>query len=201
MKSLRERQGGQIRRLVRGRWFDRNPLRRPSDRAETVIYAVVLAGLLAGAPFAARAGGGFAHDLARHVQHAQVATERQVTAVTTQAAPTQVKSLGQTYARVTARWTAPDGKTVTAQLPVLLGTPAGARQQAWTTYGGQLAAPPLLNAQVYELATLGEVTSVLALVMAALLARALARHELDRRRYAAWDADWRAIDSRGTHRK
>jgi len=33
------------------------------------------------------------------------------------------------------------------------------------------------------------------------LAWVLARKELDRRRYAAWDADWQATDSHGRQRK
>jgi hypothetical protein len=32
------------------------------------------------------------------------------------------------------------------------------------------------------------------------MATGLARHELDRRRLAAWEADWRAIDPRTQHK-
>jgi hypothetical protein len=46
-----------LARLLRGRRLDRNPLRRGSDRAETVVLAALLAAFLAAAPFAAQAAG------------------------------------------------------------------------------------------------------------------------------------------------
>ena len=39
-------------RFVRERRFDRNPLRRTTDRVETAVLAVLVAVFLAGAPFA-----------------------------------------------------------------------------------------------------------------------------------------------------
>jgi hypothetical protein len=39
-------------RLVRGRRFDRNPLRRAADRAETIAGVLLLVAFLAGAPLA-----------------------------------------------------------------------------------------------------------------------------------------------------
>jgi hypothetical protein len=58
----------------------------------------------------------------------------------------------------------------------------------------------LLNSQVDDLTTLGQATSVVALVVTLTLGWAGARRGLDRRRFAAWDADWQAIDHRGTRR-
>jgi hypothetical protein len=54
-----------LRRSIR-RWrFDRNPLRRTTDRAETAVHAVLVIAFLAGAPFAALATGAWAHGLAQ----------------------------------------------------------------------------------------------------------------------------------------
>ena len=47
-------------RFVRGRRFDRNPLRRPADRAETIVLALLLVAFLIGAPLAALASGSWA---------------------------------------------------------------------------------------------------------------------------------------------
>ena len=46
-----------LARLLRGRRLDRNPLRRGSDRVETVVLGALLAAFLAAAPFAAHAAG------------------------------------------------------------------------------------------------------------------------------------------------
>ena len=48
--------------LVRGRRLDQNPLRRGSDRAETIVLGALLTGFLAAAPFAAPATGAWGHD-------------------------------------------------------------------------------------------------------------------------------------------
>src|SRR5690348_18243309 len=50
-----------LARLLRGRRLDRNPLRRGSDRAETVVLGVLLAAFLAAAPFAAHAAWALGH--------------------------------------------------------------------------------------------------------------------------------------------
>jgi hypothetical protein len=193
--------GNWLGRLARGRRLDRNPLRRPSDRAETLILAGLLAAFLAGGPFAALAGGSLAHDLAAGVQRTQLATERQVTAVTTQAGLAEDRAAGVLYTHATARWMAPDGKAVNGVIPVLLATPADARLLVWVTWDGKLTAPPLLKSQVSDLVTFGQAASVVALVLVLLVSWHLVRYELDRRRYAAWDADWQATDPRGTQRR
>ncbi len=191
---------GRVSRLVRGRRLDHNPLRRPSDRAETVIMAGLLAAFLTGAPFAAMVGGAVTNGSARQAQQSQLSAERKVTATTTQGAQAPT-TYGQAYVSVRARWTAPDGKSTTGQIPVVLGTPAGTQEQLWTTFSGQIASPPLLGSQIADLTMLGRGASVVALLLVLAAARALARHELDRRRLAAWGADWQAVDSYGSKRR
>jgi hypothetical protein len=204
MGNRREPRSGRLWRAARGRRLDRNPLRRRSDRAETAILAGALVAALAGGPFAALAGGGLAHGLARDAQRTQRATERLVTAVTTQAAPPAdtVKPLGLTTYAVAARWTVPGGTAGSGQVPVLMGAPAGTRVRVWSTLDGQIALPPLTDSQVASLTTSGRAAAVLALLLVLAGASGLARHELDRRRFAAWEADWLATDSPGTgHRE
>ena len=69
-----------LARLLRGRRLDRNPLRRRSDRAETIVLGALLAGFLAAAPFAAHAAGAWGHDSAVRDAQAQRASLVQVTA-------------------------------------------------------------------------------------------------------------------------
>ena len=58
-------------RFVRGRRFDRNPLRRAADRAETIVLALLLVAFLVGAPLAALASGAWAHAMAQRAELAQ----------------------------------------------------------------------------------------------------------------------------------
>ena len=190
------------RRRIRGRRLDRNPLRRASDRLETVILAGLITAFLAGAPFAVQAGGSWAHGGAQHLQQTQLATRSHVTATTLEVMPPdQSRSSLFMIPAVEASWNAPDGRTVYGEIPVLYGTPAGARVAVWTTTGGKLADPPLTGSQVASVTAFGQAAS--GIIVAALLALTwlLARRELYRRRYAAWDDDWQSTDSRGSQRK
>jgi hypothetical protein len=203
MSKWREPRSGWISRAMRGYRLDRNPLRRRSDRTETAILAGALVAFLAGGPFAALGGGGVSHALAMDAQRGQLATELRVTAVTTQSAPAPAATgtVGLSSYPVTARWTAPDAPGTSGKVFVALGTPAGTHIPVWSTRDGQLAAQPLTSSQVASLTSLGQVMGVGALALALGTATGLARHELDRRRLAAWDADWAAVDAHGTRRQ
>jgi hypothetical protein len=76
-----------LARLLRGRRLDRNPLRRGSDRAETIVIGALLAAFLAAAPFAAHAAGAWGHDSAARQAQAQRASLVQVTATLLWSAP------------------------------------------------------------------------------------------------------------------
>ena len=98
-------------RFVRGRRFDRNPLRRAADRAETIVLALLLVAFLVGAPLAALASGAWAHAMAQRAELAQAASRRQVTAVVLTAAGrrqldhgTWLRSRRHAGPRRTARW-------------------------------------------------------------------------------------------------
>jgi hypothetical protein len=187
------------RRLVRGRRFDRNPLRRASDRAETLVLILLAVGFLVGAPFAALATGGWARAMALKAQHAQEAAVRQVTAVVL--AATAPPSVGQRLAwQAKARWRAPDGRVVTHEVPLPYRPVVGGSLRVWTDRAGHLGVAPLLDSQVAEQATMGEALGVAGLAGGLVLTGGLARWTLNRRRLAAWDADWRTTGPRWTTR-
>lgn len=185
--------------FVRGRWPDRNPLRRACDRVETAVLAVLVVAFLAGAPFAALASGGWALAMGHRVQATEQASWRQVPArVLTMTSQEDGGLAAQPQAQV--RWTAPDGKAVTGEIFVAPGTATGATIRVWTTSDGQLADPPLQGSQVTGQAYSAAAFSVV--VLAALLAiiGRLAGRALDKRRMAAWDAEWRVTGPRWTTR-
>lgn len=189
-------------RVVRGRRPDRNPLRRASDRAETAVLALLVIAFLAAAPFAALAAGGYAYAQAHQAQLAQQASGHQVPArvLTVSSGVQSGGGYAMLGAQGRARWTAPDGTVVTGQIPVPAGTAAGVTVPLWVSDDGQPADPPLQDAQVQDSAYFAGTVSVLVLAVILAIAGLAARRVLDRRRIAAWDADWRVTGPRWTTR-
>jgi hypothetical protein len=188
-----------LSRFVR-RWrLDRNPLRRATDRVETAVLALLVVAFLVGAPFAALATGAWVHGTARQAQLAQEASRRQVTAVVLSATPAPAGNQVLAW-QAQARWRAPNGREVTHEVPVPPDTAAGAKIRVWSDLSGDFTTAPLLDSQVADQATAGEALSVLASAGAATLAGELILWALNRRRMAAWDADWQATGPRWTTR-
>lgn len=186
-------------RFVRGWRPDSNPLRRASDRAETAVLALLVIAFLAAAPFVAQASGAFAYSKAHHAQLSEEASWHQV--------PARVLKVewsgGGGYAagaQAQARWTAPDGKVITGEIPVPVGTVAGATVQEWVTSDGQLTDQPLQDSQVSDSAYFAGAFGVIALATVLAIIGLLTRRELYKRRMAAWDAEWRATGPRWTTR-
>jgi hypothetical protein len=186
-------------RFVRGRRLDDNPLRRASDRAETLVLIVLAAVFLVCAPLAAPASAGWAHAMAQRTELAQ-ASRSQVTAVVVTTPTRPVLSYGGYVSTAKVRWTAPDGTAVTRRVQVRAGTEVGDSLNVWTTPDGQLTVQPLNSSQVASLTALGAAGGVAALAAVLALASALARWLLNRRRLAGWDADWQATEPRWTTR-
>ena len=71
----------------------------------------------------------------------------------------------------------------------------------WVNHAGQLADPPLSRAQLATRAQLAEEVTVGVLAITLAVIGWLVRRSLDRRRMAAWDADWLATGPRWTPRR
>lgn len=186
-------------RFVR-RWrFDRNPLRRATDRVETTVLVLLVTAFLIGAPFAALATGAWVHGLARQAQLDQEASRRQVTAVVLAVAPAPAGAQPLAM-QAQARWTAPNGQVVTHEVPAPSGTVVGAKLQVWSDLTGDFTTAPLLDSQVASQTTAGRALGVIAWVSVLAVAGGVARWTLNKRRMAAWDADWNATGPRWSTR-
>ena len=193
-----------LARLLRGRRLDRNPLRRGSDRAETVVLGALLAAFLAATPFAAHAAGSWAHATYAREAQAQRTALRQVPATVLQAPPPKLTAFpgaGVVPLGVDARWRAPDGQERTGLLFVPADVTAGSTVLVWVDHAGRLADPPLGRAQLATRAQLAEEAAVGVLAITLAVIGWLARRSLDRRRMGAWDAEWLATGPRWTPRR
>lgn len=179
--------------------FDRNPLRRGTDRMETVVLILLAVLFLAGAPLSALAAGAGVHSVAQRDELAQQASRYQVTATIERAVGGSSPG-GNLTTAVVARWTMPDGKVVHTEMAVAIGYTPGSTVRVWTTPAGKLTTPPMSEAQVTSLTDLGAVAGVAVLALAVTVAGVLARWWLGRRRMAAWDADWRVTGPRWSAR-
>jgi hypothetical protein len=173
-------------------------LRRGSDRAETAVLALLVIVFLAAAPFAMLASGSWALARAHQTQLAERVSSYQVPALVLKLeAPS-----GGAYADpgAQARWTAHDGTVITSDIAVPLGTAVGATQWLWTTADGQLTNPPLEDSQVTGQAQVAEGFSVVTLAVLLTGTGLVTRWTLNKRRMAAWDAEWRVTEPRWTTR-
>jgi hypothetical protein len=187
---------GRVFRLHRLDW---NPLRRWSDRAETAVLGVLIAAFAVGVPFAVYAAGSLAHAMAAREQQAQDATVHRVTATLLQPAPVWNAETGALA--TDARWRAPDGQVRTGLVDAPSGAKEGSAVPVWVNQAGQIADPPLTASEVAAQADLAETLTVGGLALLLITAGWLARRALDRRRMAAWDADWFANGPRWTSRR
>jgi hypothetical protein len=197
MRAPRRPRSTRLARWLRGWRPDRNPLRRRSDRAETVILGLLLAAFLAGAPFAAHVAGRWTYAMSAREAQSQQAALHQVRATLLQAA----QPWSQYGAEAEARWRAPDGHVVTGQVFVPNGKPAGSTVMVWVNQAGQLTDSPLDASQVASRADLSEVLAVAGLAVALTVVGGLVHWVLGRRRLAAWDADWLATGPRWSPRR
>ena len=192
---------GWLARLLRGRRLDRNPLRRGSDRAETVVLGALLAAFLATAPFAAHAAGGWAHARAVRDAQAQRASLVQVTATLLRSAPVLTGYGSASGFAVEARWRAPDGPVRTGELLVTADVAAGHSTRIWVDRTGRLTSPPLSADQMTGRAQLAAGVAVGGLAGVLVTVGWLVRRFLDRRRLSGWDAEWLANGPRWSPRR
>jgi hypothetical protein len=189
--------------MARGLLLDRNPLRRGTDRAEAAIKASLLAVFLALAPVAVATAIHVAYTATDRNVQAEHSSWRQVPAVLLNSAP-EVTGDGisvQASAQVEARWTAPDGSRHTGAVFASSGAPAGSTVMVWMDRSGHLTGPPLPRSAPAGRETFAATMTVIVMALVLACAGTVARRMLDRRRLAAWEADWAVTEPRWTSRR
>lgn len=190
MKPTTPRRTG-LAALLR-RWRpDRNPLRRTADRAEAVVMAALLLAFLACAPLAALAASHGVASAGARAERAEAGWHR-VRAVLLQSAlePAHARFQAALLPTARARWTAPDGAQRTGVVYAPRGATAGATVTVWTNDSGQPTGVPVQPVDVTARTILAASVAVGVVAALASCAGLLAHWLLDRRRLAAWDAEW-----------
>ncbi|WP_157099852.1 Rv1733c family protein [Microbispora sp. ATCC PTA-5024] len=173
---------------------DGNPLRRASDRLEALAALVFLALCVACLGPAAVAGNA--------VYRSGVAQERAgqwVTATVLAEAPklTWVSLEGAAAElRTRVAWTVPGRGRVVGEAPVPEGTKPGALVRVWLDPSGRPGDGPPVHMETTVGAVVTGVSTEAVAVGLLLASLALFRALLDRRRFAAWEAEWISVNPR-----
>jgi hypothetical protein len=184
-----------LARLARWLGFDRNPLRRGTDRVEAVLRLVIILVAVVAVPTASVAAGRWADHYALHRAQLQRAVDHQVTAVLLTDAP--ASGIPNPYTNVQtswvpARWQPPGQPTRTGEVLALAGARKGSTVRAWVDPSGAVTAPPLEHRFVVGDVWIAVMATCLVSWLLLLAAGVLVRRVLDRRRLRAWEAEWRA---------
>lgn len=185
-----------LARCARRLGLDRNPLRRRTDRIEAAIRLATIILLLVGVPIAAIAASRQADHLALRQAHAQTAVDHQVTAILLQQASATGMADPYPSIQVTwvpARWQPPGQRPWSGEVLATAGARAGGTVTIWIDKSGAVASP----LPDHRLIAGGVCTAVITISLVAslllLASNAPARPALERRRLAAWGAEWRAV--------
>ena len=180
------RMTGALERTARRFGWGHNDLRRPTDRIETaaVVTAIVLGA--ASVPFAVLTGS-IVHQRGLSTAAEQRAARHEVTAILLD---------GIAGSRASARWVGLDGSRHTGVIPAPHGAGAGTAVRIWTDLHGNVVGPPLDPARAWERGALSFLATMAATGGVLVAGIGIVRGQLDRIRYAAWDAEWVTTASR-----
>jgi len=183
------------RNLARWLGFDRNPLRRGTDRVEAILRLVLIILAVTVVPAAAVAGGRWADHQALHRAQVERATDRLVTAVLLEKAP--ASGVPDPYtsvqtAWVRARWQPPGQPPRTGDVQALVGARQGSTVRTWIDRSGAVTDPPADHRVIVGYVFVAVMVTCQLSWLVLLAAAVLVRRALDRRRLNAWEAEWRA---------
>jgi hypothetical protein len=184
-----------LARMARWLGFDRNPLRRGTDRVEAVLRLVLIILLVAVIPAAAVAAGRWADHQALHRAQLERATDRLVTAVLLENAPASGVPNPYTSVQtawVRARWQPPGQPSRTGAVQALIGARQGSTVRTWTDRSGAVTDPPMEHRVIAGYICFAVMITCVLSWLVLLAAILLVRRALDRRRLSAWEAEWRA---------
>ena len=186
--------GSWLTRSPVGRGRD-DPLRRTVDRVERGVLALAIVLALLAVPVAVLVGAAV-QRAGDATAHAEQASAYPTTAILVRDAHTS--DLG--VATAVAEWHTQAGTVRTGTIEAPTGSSAGASVPVWLDGTGHPVGPPLTEDQAYWRGVLTVIVLLIGTFTLLTVGCLLARSLLDRRRLAAWEADWLAVEPRWTHR-
>jgi hypothetical protein len=162
------------------------------------VVAGLLAAFLAGSPVAAIMAW---HGVSEAGLRAEQMVRYKVHATLVHDAPRPFYSpYGPVILPAQARWTAPDGSARVGWVNAESAAPAGTAVSIWTSESGRPIGPPPRPGQETRRAALTAVAAFIGVGLTLLVSGLAAVSAINRRRLAAWEADWRECGPRWTSR-
>lgn len=177
--------------------------RRPSDRIQAFLDAVIALLLIAGLATVPLTAGTAAYSFQARLSRTQSAERHQVTArLTTDArgVPQRASAGGSDRQSALVSWTDDSGRTVTGRANVPTSARKGSEVRIWVDRAGSVTDPPVARESAMATALLTGFLTAFALTGAALGTRRVLIVALDHRRYRQWEAEWQQIEPTWTGR-
>jgi len=187
----------QILAAARRLGLGNNPLRRHTDRVESLVLLGAIVIALVGLGLGVAVGEHTADSQARQAAHEQ-ATRHPAVAVLLEPAVTNGRQ--PAAIRVRARWKTPNGSRV-GTITVTADHPTGDRIPIWIDRAGKPVNEPITDASaVVNAISVGLGVGVTGLLVAWSVVR-LVRLRLDHGRYAEWERGWARVEPAWTRRR
>lgn len=184
---------------------DRNPMRRTTDRIQTLLRAVLLALLVLGGPIATAYAGHVVYVSGLRTGRAQAVAWHRVPAVVLHAKPIVTAwrhpATPGGPAALSVRWTTPQGSSRTGEITGRAAAAPGSVVTVWIDKAGRLTHPPLPRADVADQMHAAMAVTALALTLLLCAVCRVASLVLDRYRLARWEADWLAVEPGWTKKR
>lgn len=186
----------QARRLGIGR---KNPMRRWSDHAESVLLWCVLVAALLMVPASAAIGTSVSSALETSAARQRAVLHETQAKTLTSTERTLPNAPGSALSLTQVSYVDPQGVAQQGFASVVIGTPAGSQVTIWLDRSGDIVTAPRSHA---DSDAFGATAGVLTFFGSWLLLWGLfrvVRIPLDRRRLQAWDAEWQSVAPRWSH--
>jgi hypothetical protein len=144
-----------------------------TDRTETAVSGVLMAAFMAVSPFVAQAAGRWAYATFSRKAQVQRAALRQVPATLLHSGAVR---------ETLAQWRLPDGTLRTGPVSVPRGMAAGSTVMVWVNPAGDLADPPMQQAEIADRTELAQGSAAALFAVALAMIGRQARHSRARRR-------------------
>jgi hypothetical protein len=196
-----------IRRMWRYAGLDRNPLRRASDRVESLVAVTLLLSFLIVGPMVAWNVGHSVYAGGVSAERAEARQRLRTVAVLADPADlvvTRAPTRAPHVPRATATWKAPDGTVHTGQVPVPFGasTASGATVPVWLDpRTGRPVDPPRGHEQTVAQTVAGALGTPLVMALLLVGTHRTLRHALDRRRSIQWQTAWVLVEPGWSRRR
>jgi hypothetical protein len=175
---------------------DRNPLRRPIDRAHVRLVLALGLLFLVLAPLTVVLTVRVAGSAGLRAERLQARSRHRVEAVVVDASPTGSRGVLDETVRI--RWRDTAGVYHTALVPAAGDGAVGTRRTIWTDRDGRITTRPRRHSQTVADSVMAALTAVTLLGLLHSAARTLVDRRLERRRMELWEREWAAVAPRWT---